>query len=91
MVYLYRIDEKYKEIITNCFPDREINDIKQFVGKNVSCSEVEGIVLFSSNCSEFERKNFKKMFPEMKCYIFFVEYVHKAQLHRFERKSEGVP
>lgn len=74
MVYLYRIDEKYKEVITNRFPDRGINDIKQLVGENVSGLEVEGIVLFSSNCSEFERKNFKKMFPKMKCYIFFVEY-----------------
>lgn len=46
MVYLYRIDEKYKEIITYCFPDKGINDIKKFVGENESGSEVEEIVLF---------------------------------------------
>lgn len=86
MIYLYRIDEKYKDLIAKRFPNAEITNID---GNSASDIEFDGVVLFSSNCSEFERKSIKKMIPEVKCYIFFVEYA-KRIIDNVEEYQQGL-
>lgn len=90
MIYLYRIEKKYRDLIVKFFPDRDIIDIQTSDDYNAIVLEDDnGIVLFSSDCSEIERKSIKKTIPKVKCFIFFVEYA-KTIIENVEDYQRGI-